>query len=298
MKKKILAGVLIIVAFIVTVYFIFNDRVKYNADASDLEWPNGAVLMVVQTGVTSDYLANYILTSDGEQRNLFSSDSVYEFLSPKRILLSGILLDDNNDIDNLYYIDDTGIVSIKNDFSSTFKQISLSPNQEYLYYEVKDKYCVSEYSLDGLGECVNLKEELSEWSSQRYSFDKEWLAEEDKIVITVRDREEHYEIPGEDPENMPPQRIQKEMGRYIYDPSLNSFEEISLDESVVMKYRGVFLEDSEKDLIQIFKGDEYKLIYDYKKEVLGVEEVSTGQKAQLMGASYMGDIPVFNVFYY
>ena len=316
------------------VYYQYQS-VQYNAELDELEWPDGAILIKIRMQtpdtakkVSKDVevipldqkselkLGNYVYSSDGQIKTYFSKTkyNAQEFLSPTKILFSGILADSEPVVEEktkLYFLTPEKIypISLPEGFEKKYLiDMSLSPSQDYLEYRLsgqdyeESEICISTFNLEELGECVDLKKLIPEEYSNKkeYYIRGDWMKEEDIYVLQVRSNKKHHFEPGIG-EDAPDQRVQDEMARYFYYPDTQTVEEVSLDEKINLKTPDIFLDEKDRKLLKIFdtayfKG-EYKFIHNIYDNSLGIQEKSTGKKAKLIDAFYYGDgMPGFDSF--
>lgn len=270
----------------------------YNSKIQDLSWPQGPVLIAMNTVGNSDEVGFapglYVFSSDGKHQNRFDSASL-EFLSPTEMLVANSAL---------HYISiqkDPYLTTFTTQESNPITSLSLSPDRNWLRYQSQDRTCMAALGASTLGSCVDMQTLLgAPWSdTQQYFLEGNWLAEKSEYVIRVRDHLAHH-FESAVGKNMPPQQIQNEVARFSYNPNTGQILSLNLQDSITLKDKNMFVSSKDESLTHAFdEAGDYEFISDPSSQSIGILQKSTHQSAKLTNAPYFfGDFAGFDLIHF
>lgn len=265
-------------------------QINYNAELAELTWQKGVPLILLDSGDTLQ-----VLSGDGKVRDKFDGQTAREFITPQKVLIGS---------SSLYYSTaDGGSKLVENSGGRSYSHLSLSPQQDFLEYDLTGgtTHCISTFNYTTLGPCVDITTLLPhawDWSTEAYidtGWDSNWDKTTDNYIIRVRSKLDYDLVPsGSD--NVPPVRVQRELARFSYDPTTSTLSSLPLDQSITLKTPDIFLTDVDKPLLNYFQpGSDIQIIYNHPSTSIGITQLSTKRSAKLTDASFMGDIPAFDV---
>ena len=201
MKRKLFITLITTVIGLVIIFagyasiFLF-DRVaapiKYDAQLSDFDWPNGAGIVFIRTasnsyevGVEPGY---HIASTDGKITKHIQSNDPYalEVLSPTELLIA--------EHEELFFITPESIDSITTQ-REEISFISLSPKKEYLKSGFDEETCIATFDFVTVGECTNPTNtilDVIDWET--HYADGEWDASENTYIMRIRSTEIHDKV--------------------------------------------------------------------------------------------------------
>lgn len=301
----IILGVVVVIIGLYSFWFFFSEQYT-RVQISDLSWPQGSVLVVMDTAENADDVGVphglYIFGSSGEVHMRVDGDfqTNTEFLSPSSILVTGKLLSTQPKahLTQLFFVTPHAITSIVSEEKEVMSEPSLSSSQKYLRYKTQSKLCITHFSLQQTRGCDNVLQYIpTTWkNANEFFIDSEWMYDADQYVIRIRSMKNHS-IEQSSGDNTSSQRIQNEIARFLYNPETQKIEQRNIDEGLRLKTRDVFITEANKSLTFLFtSGSDYQLIPKHKDRTIDILQKSTHMIAKLTNAPFFGDMAGFDLY--